>query len=83
VVLLLPSAEGAAKLAGKPAAKDFVTDAHAHAKFIGYGSDATALLEATGLDDAIDDGMIEIADGAAVEPFLTRCRDLRFWERES
>ena len=26
-------------------------------------------------------GMIEIADGAAVEPFLSQCRELRFWDR--
>ena len=64
-----------------PAAKDFVTDAYAHAKFIGYGSDATGLIEATGLEAGADAGMIEIADGAAIEPFLSQCRELRFWDR--
>jgi len=80
-VLILPSAEGAADLARMPAARDFVTDAFAHHKFIGCGSDATALLEATGLK-TMDAGMIELADAAAVEPFLTRCRELRFWDRQ-
>ncbi|MEY2443316.1 MAG: hypothetical protein QOJ46_2742, partial [bacterium] len=36
-----------------------------------------------GLSSAIDGGMIEIADGEGVEPFLTQCRELRFWERET
>ena len=80
-VLVLLSADGVATLAGMPAARDFVTDAYAHAKFIGYGSDATGLFKATGLDADTDAGMIEIADGAAIEPFLARCRELRFWDR--
>jgi catalase len=83
VVVLLTSADGAAQLAEKATAKDFVNDAYAHAKFIGFGSDAAALLDATGLSAAIDGGMIEIADGAGVEPFLAECRKLRFWEREA
>jgi catalase len=81
VVLVLPSDDGASELAGKPAARNFVTDAYAHGKFIGYGVDATALLEATGLDADTDAGMLEIADGAAVGPFLAQCRELRFWDR--
>jgi catalase len=68
-------------LARKPAARDFVTDAYAHSKFIGYGRDATGLIEASGLDVGSDAGMIEIADGTAIEPFLSRCRELRFWDR--
>ena len=50
-VALLPSAEGAAALAGNAAAKDFVTDAHAHCKFIGYNEAARALFDATGLSE--------------------------------
>ena len=82
VVVLLPSEDGAAKLAGNPAARDFVSDAYAHAKFIGCGTHASALFAATGLSDAADDGMVEIAGAGDVEPFLSRCRALRFWDRE-
>ncbi|MDX6678029.1 MAG: catalase, partial [Solirubrobacteraceae bacterium] len=82
-VLVLPSADGAAALAAKAAARDFVTDAYAHAKFVGCGSDATALLDAAGVQAGMDAGMIEIGDEAAVGGFLERCRDLRFWDRES
>jgi catalase len=35
-VAILASAEGATALAQDPAAKDFVTDAHAHGKFVAY-----------------------------------------------
>ena len=80
-VVLLLSAEGAAQLAAKPPAQDFVSDAYAHSKFIGLAGDASALLEATGLGDAEDGGMIEIADAAGVSSFLSECRALRFWER--
>ena len=80
-VALLPSAEGAAALAGNAAAKDFVTDAHAHCKFIGYNEAARALFDATGLSELIDDGYLAIDDGDATK-FVETCRALRFWERE-
>ncbi len=80
-VVLLLSAEGASQLAAKPPAQDFVSDAYAHSKFIGFAGDATALLEAAGLGDATDGGLVEIADAAGVQPFMSQCRALRFWER--
>jgi hypothetical protein len=44
------AAPGAARtLAARPAARDFVTDAVAHCKFIGYTSGAAGLFEAVGL----------------------------------
>ena len=81
VVVLLLSAEGASQLAAKPPAQDFVSDAYAHSKFIGFTGDATALLDAAGLGDAADGGLIEIADAAGGASFLSECRALRFWER--
>jgi catalase len=83
-VVLLPSAEGARALARNPAARDFVTDAYAHCKFIGYLSDAAPLFEATGLDRLIDDGFIEIGNGSSdVADFLGECRRLRYWARQA
>ena len=81
-VALLPSAEGAAALAGNAAAKDFVTDAHAHCKFIGHNEAARALFDATGLSELVDDGYLAIDNGDAAK-FVETCRALRFWERES
>ncbi len=83
-VVLLTSAEGAAKLAGNPAARDFVTDAYAHCKFIGYVQSASALFEATGMDELMDDGFVEIGNGSSgASGFLEKCRQLRHWKRET
>jgi catalase len=80
-VAVVVSDEGARLLADQPAARDFVADAFAHSKFIGYVAAATPLLEAAGVAARIDDGFVPIdTDGAA--QLLARCRDLRFWERE-
>ncbi|MFZ1488745.1 MAG: catalase [Ilumatobacteraceae bacterium] len=48
-VAVLASADGAALLAADAAAKDFVTDAHAHCKFIAHHAGSSALLEAAGV----------------------------------
>ena len=80
-----PSEDGGAELAGQPAARDFVTDAFAHCKFVGYTSGAAPLLEATGLQvsgGAPDDGFVSLDEHSA-EDFITRCRQLRFWDRQS
>src|SRR6266566_1366340 len=82
-VVLLASAAGASKLAREPAARDFVTDAYAHYKFIGYTSDAAPLLDATGVSELRDGGFIELGGNGSAEGFLTACRQLRFWEREA
>jgi catalase len=83
VVLLTPAA-GAAKLAGNPAARDFVTDAYAHCKFIGYVQGASALFEATGIDELMDDGFVEIGNGSTdASAFLDKCRQLRHWQRQT
>ena len=82
-VVLLPSAAGAPKLASRPAARDFVTDAYAHCKFIGYVTDAGPLLEATGIAELRDDGFIELSGNGGAGSFITTCRQLRYWERES
>ncbi|WP_269779065.1 catalase [Propioniciclava soli] len=78
-VALLPSADGATQLVGRSTARDFVADAFAHRKFIGLGADAGPLLVAAGVDP--DDGVLPLDAGAA-ETFLTRCGELRFWDRD-
>jgi len=78
-VVLLASAAGASKLAREPAARDFVTDAYAHYKFIGYTGDAAPLLDATGVSELRDGGFIELGGNGSAEGFLSACRQLRFW----
>ncbi|GAN69279.1 catalase [Acetobacter orleanensis] len=83
-VVLLPSAEGAKQLAQDADARDFVTDAYAHAKFIGYVPAALPLLKRTGVvDDAVDDGVIPLKAAKDAEEFIKSCRALRFWQREA
>jgi catalase len=83
-VAILAMPGGARALAARPPARDFVTDAVAHCKFIGYTSGAAALFEAAGLpaDPASEDeGFISLSEHPAAE-FIARCRALRHWHRE-
>ena len=80
-VIVLAAKDGAEALAVLPAARDFVTDAYAHCKFIGYTGDAAPLFEATGLSRLMDDGFICLDETAAAE-FISRCVKLRFWSRQ-
>ncbi len=79
-VVVLVSTDGATALASDPAARDFVTDAYAHRKFVGYTADAMPLFQACGLDDRLDDGFIAI-DQSTPADFIARCAKLRFWDR--
>ena len=83
-VAILASPGGARSLAARPTARDFVTDAVAHCKFIGYTSGAAVLFEAAGLpmDPAgEDEGFISLSEYPAAV-FIARCRELRFWDRQ-
>ncbi|HYZ55784.1 MAG TPA: catalase [Streptosporangiaceae bacterium] len=80
-VVVLTSKHGATALASVPAARDFVTDAYEHFKFIGHTVDAMPLFEASGLASLMDDGFISLDEHDATE-FITRCAELRFWQRQ-
>ncbi len=58
VVAILASKDGAALLAGDATAKDFVSDAFAHCKFIGYTREAEALFVKAGIAEDLDAGCI-------------------------
>jgi catalase len=82
-VALVASADGAAALAGNAAARDFVTDAYVHCKFIGYAAPMVLLLEKAGLPlDAEDEGLVPLEGNGAAETLLAACRKLRHWARE-
>lgn len=78
-VAVLASADGAATLGQDPAAKDFVSDAHAHCKFVAYDPAAQPLLDAAGV--TVDGGYVALTKRTAVATFVESCRQLRFWER--
>ena len=80
-IIVLTTQDGAGALAALPAARDFVTDAYAHCKFIGYTGDAAPLFEAAGLSRLMDDGFVSLDEVAAAE-FVSRCAQLRFWSRQ-
>jgi len=81
-VVVIPSAEGAAMLAREATAKDFVSDAYAHAKFIGYAETAKPLFEKAGVTE-MDEGFVALKGAADARRFLEACRSLRYWQREA
>ena len=80
--LVLTSGPGADKLAKLPAARQFVADAFAHYKFVGYSAEAAPLLEKAGVIDDLDDGFIELAGKADVAGYFEPLSQLRHWARE-
>jgi catalase len=81
-VVVLPAATAAQSLAKHPAARDFVTDAFTHLKFIAYNEAAKPLFAKAGLADDLDAGCFELSDSGSATKFITLCRMLRLWERE-
>ena len=61
-VALLPSADGVELLMQEPTARDFVADAFAHCKFIGYVKAALPLFGKAGVSDSHDDECIALED---------------------
>jgi catalase len=83
-VAIIAVAGGARARGAPPTARDFVTDAVAHCKFIGYTSGAAVLFEAAGLPTdpaSADAGFVSLSEEPAAE-FIGRCRHLRHWHRE-
>lgn len=82
VVAVLPSAEGAALLAIDKPAKDFVSDAFAHCKFIGIGASSAPLFEKAGLAEDLDEGCLPLGSAKDIDAFLVACGQVRYWPRE-
>ena len=80
-VALIVSPEGAQKLLGEATARDFVADAFAHCKFVGYVEAAQPLLDKAGVE--MDEGFVDIGSAAGVTGFIESCRKLRLWARET
>jgi hypothetical protein len=79
VVAILPSKEGATRLAAESAARDFIADAVAHHMFSEYVDPAIPLLENVGAEP--DGDFIRLNKPKDCSAFVTHCRTLRFWER--
>jgi catalase len=81
-VALILSEDGAERLTGEAAARDFVADAFAHCKFIGFTAEAIPLLRKAVVDPEADEGMIALKDPKSIAGFVGSCRELRLWSRE-
>ncbi len=80
-VAILASEDGAKVLLALPSARDFVADAYAHYKFIGFTAATKSLFAKAGLPPKPDKGFLPLEKRADVKTFLAACRNLRFWDR--
>jgi catalase len=80
-VAIIVSAEGAKLLANEATAKDFVSDAFAHAKFIAFVESAKPLLDKAGV--SADEGVVPLKGAGDIAGFIIQCRQLRLWKREA
>ena len=82
-IALLPAPAATDDLVQEATARDFVADAFAHCKFIGYVDAALPLLEKAGIAEAdFDEGLLAIASSKAAAGFVGKLGDLRMWDRE-
>jgi len=83
-IALILTDEGATSLAKTAAAKDFVTDAHAHKKFIAYTEQAVTLFDATGLSNSDREIGYHVlsAKRSTSTDFVVACRHHRAWNRK-
>ena len=80
-IVVAPSAAGADELLGVAAAVDWIRNAFAHLKVIGFTAEASPLLEAAHVAREADAGTVSI-DGDDFEPFITAAMQHRIWDRE-
>ena len=81
-VALLPSEDSATALLKESAARDFVADAFAHCKFIGYVAAAKLLFDKAGIAGSLDEGVIAIDGKGGAGKFVAALGALRLWARE-
>jgi len=83
-VVLLPSEEGAATLLDMAPAVDWLRDAFAHLKAIGYVEAALPLFEKAGLADSDNDpGLVDVADKGGPEHFVEAAGQHKIWQRDT
>jgi catalase len=82
-IAIVADPDAAHALAANPAARDFVSDAYAHCKFIAATAGAEPLFAAAGLADGAiaDGGFVDLGEQTPAD-FIARCRQLRFWDRQ-
>jgi catalase len=81
-VALLPAKEAVTGLMQESTARDFVADAFAHCKFIGYVEAVIPLFEKIGIADDLDEGCIVLSSSKDADGFVGKLGKLRLWDRE-
>ena len=81
-IAIVVSEEGGRLLSLDAAAKDFVTDAFAHCKFIALTDEAEEIFERAGIIDDLDEACLPLDSAEDAQAFLTACHALRHWPRE-
>ena len=81
-VVVLVAPDHAEAVAALPGAKDFVSDAHAHQKFVAYTDAAAPLFAAAAIDPTSEPGYHRV-DGTrkSADSFMQTCRQVRAWDR--
>jgi len=79
-VALLPAKPAMAGLLKESTARDFVADAFAHCKFIGFVEAAAPLLTKAGVVE--DEAVVPLASLKDITGFVARLGELRWWARE-
>lgn len=82
-IAVLSTPAGADLLSKHPAVRQFIWDAFTHLKIIGYSSGSKLLFEKLGIASELDDGCIEFSKNSDLKTFISACRNMRFWKRES
>lgn len=83
-VVIAVSKQGAEQLVHEATARDFVADAYAHLKYIGYVAEAQPLLDKAGIPGDGDEGIVQLtAADDKITGFIEAAKKLRLWERES
>lgn len=80
-VAILASDKGAQTLAGMHPAREFLSNAYAHGKFIALSPEAAETLLPRCVTEDADDGIFELNGSSDAEEFVTALADLRFWPR--
>lgn len=80
-VVVLISEGAVSELVSDPAARDFVSDAYAHSKFIACNGPALDLIKGVLGHRNLDAGFIEIESSGDFRNFIRNCGKLRYWPR--
>ena len=81
-VALLPAAAAMDDLLQESTARDFVADAFAHCKFIGYVEGALPLFEKAGIAPEDFRGSVALGSAKDAKSFVEGLGKLRIWGRE-